>query len=427
MKEHPETGSTNGDHDRGHRPATGGPDRAFRDDRLLWPQLSVFGPTTYEARPHDARASQGNDRVSRGGVATLVRRPLSSEREQAVNGGDEQTSESSTGVLLDDPVLAELLRKADERLSGLEEARRAIRARERARRMQCAVRTAPTTLVVPAQPLVEPRRAWKTVARGAGVVAAAGVAAVAAYLAWPQPEEAPQQEQASAGIAQAQPASPASLVPEDDAVAGLVADSQVNVVAHATVPQVEIREAPEFGAAVTHTLDNPTENGGPLVFLTREVSDDGDWVKVDLPVRPNGTQGWVPRNLVRFTTHTFRIEVSVGQREFRLFRGGEQIMHSPVAIGAQDTPTPGGTFYIKELLKPPDPNTVYGPFAFGLSGFSNALENFAGGEGVIGIHGTDDPNAIGREVSHGCIRLSNDEIVKLVGLLPLGTPVDILA
>ena len=43
--------------------------------------------------------------------------------------------------------------------------------------------------------------------------------------------------------------------------------------------------------------------------------------------------------------------------------------------------------------------------------------------GVIGLHGTNDPSSIGNRESHGCIRLYNRDIEKLVPLLPLGTPV----
>jgi len=74
-----------------------------------------------------------------------------------------------------------------------------------------------------------------------------------------------------------------------------------------------------------------------------------------------------------------------------------------------------------------DPTGPYGPYAYGLSGFSNVLDEFKGGDGVIGIHGTNEPGAIGTDVSHGCIRLRNEAILELVPVLPLGTPVHITA
>ena len=55
------------------------------------------------------------------------------------------------------------------------------------------------------------------------------------------------------------------------------------------------------------------------------------------------------------------------------------------------------------------------------------LDEFNGGDGVIGIHGTNEPEAIGSDVSHGCIRVDNDTITQMAGMLPLGTPVHISA
>ncbi len=100
-------------------------------------------------------------------------------------------------------------------------------------------------------------------------------------------------------------------------------------------------------------------------------------------------------------------------------------LSTDIAVGTGDTPTPYGEFYLAELLEPPDPGGVYGPFAFGLSGFSEVLDSFAGGDGVVGIHGTDDPSALGRDVSHGCVRVLNDVIEDLAARVPLGTPVSI--
>ena len=70
-----------------------------------------------------------------------------------------------------------------------------------------------------------------------------------------------------------------------------------------------------------------------------------------------------------------------------------------------------------------DATSAYGPFALGLSGYSEVLSEFGGGDGQIGIHGTDDPSTIGQAVSHGCIRVPNDVITRLNEVLPLGTPV----
>jgi len=199
-------------------------------------------------------------------------------------------------------------------------------------------------------------------------------------------------------------------------------DPHRSVVAEAVVPAVRVFDEP--GGERTHTLDNPTETGAPLVFL---VEHEGEgWHRVLLPVRPNGSTGWVRDEDVSLAAHRFRVEVELARHRIRVWKAGEVFLKAPIAVGTEDTPTPGGRFYIKELLRPPDPNSIYGAYAYGLSGFSNVYRSFNGGEGVIGIHGTNDPSVIGTDVSAGCIRMTNEDIEKLVPVLPLGTPVDIL-
>ena len=147
------------------------------------------------------------------------------------------------------------------------------------------------------------------------------------------------------------------------------------------------------------------------------------WLRVQLPVRPNGSVGWVRTSDVTLSRHNFHIEVELAAFRLRAYRGTEVILDVPVGVAKENTPTPGGRYYTTELLKPPDPNTVYGTYAYGLSGFSEVLQSFNGGPGQLGIHGTNDPSSIGKRVSSGCIRLRNEDIEKLAGTLPLGVPV----
>jgi lipoprotein-anchoring transpeptidase ErfK/SrfK len=198
----------------------------------------------------------------------------------------------------------------------------------------------------------------------------------------------------------------------------------VFTVAEAAVPEVAVFAEPGGAGEPAHRLAHPTEVGAPLVFLVEE--RQGDWLRVLLPVRPNGSQGWVRATEVTLSSHPYRIEISLSAFRIKVFEGDTVLLEEPVGIGTGDTPTPGGRYYIKELLQPPDPGGAYGPYAYGLSGFSNQLTSFAGGDGVIGIHGTNDPSALGRQVSHGCIRMSNEGITRLAGILPLGVPVEIL-
>jgi lipoprotein-anchoring transpeptidase ErfK/SrfK len=172
--------------------------------------------------------------------------------------------------------------------------------------------------------------------------------------------------------------------------------------------------------------DATSAPGIPIVFLVKSKSSDR--LEVYLPVRPNGSSGWVRTTDVTVSTVDYRIEVALAEHRIRVYERNEVIVDEPVGVGTTDRPTPGGVYYLKELLKPPKPNGPYGPYAYGLSGFSTVLTSFNGGAGVIGIHGTNDPASIGLDVSSGCIRLNNDVISRLVDDigLPLGTPVEIL-
>lgn len=196
-----------------------------------------------------------------------------------------------------------------------------------------------------------------------------------------------------------------------------------SIVATAIVDRVEAHRSPATDTEVVAALTNPTENGAPLVFQV--LSERQGWVEVLLPIRPNGSRGWLPRSSVELATNPYRIEIDVDTHRLTLWDGGKVRMQAPVAIGTGATPTPIGDFYLTELLQPPDPTGPYGTYAYGLSGYSETLHSFNGGDGVIGLHGTNDPASLGTDVSHGCVRLANETIAELVRILPLGTPVSI--
>ena len=192
-----------------------------------------------------------------------------------------------------------------------------------------------------------------------------------------------------------------------------------STIASATGGSVEVHDGPD-GAVVT-TLSNPQPSGAPLVLLV--VGQEGDWVNVALAQRPNGSTGWVPASAVSLTTTSYSLVASTSTNTLVLYDAGVEKKSFSVATGTGGTPTPTGSFYLTELLAPT--NQGYGPYAYGLSAFSDALNSFGGGPGQIGLHGTDDESSIGQAASHGCIRLSNADISELAGMLPLGTPITI--
>ncbi len=191
-------------------------------------------------------------------------------------------------------------------------------------------------------------------------------------------------------------------------------------VAHVRVRHIAIYRSPRAKHA-SLVLGKRDENGTQRTFLVRATK--GDWVRVFLPTRPNGSQGWVKRRAVRVYTNGYRLVVRLRSNELRLWRGDRLLARYPVALGTRSTPTPRGLYYIVELLQPSKANGSYGPFSFGLSAHSNVLKRFGGGDGRVGLHGTNQPGLIGSDVSHGCIRLRNGAVRRLAKILPLGTPV----
>lgn len=180
---------------------------------------------------------------------------------------------------------------------------------------------------------------------------------------------------------------------------------------------VSVHETP--GGPVVHSFDHPQASGAPLNFLIK--GHEADWLEVYLPTRPNGSTGWIMAGAVEIQEVPFRLEVSTAENRMALYKGEELVREFTVATGTGGTPTPLGTFYLTELMAPT--NEGYGPFAYGVSAYSEVLNDFGGGPGQIGVHGTDDESSIGTAASHGCIRLSNDDITELAGMLPLGTPI----
>jgi L,D-transpeptidase catalytic domain len=194
-------------------------------------------------------------------------------------------------------------------------------------------------------------------------------------------------------------------------------------IAIARVHRLALHRSPARGR-VTMRLRNPTSIGSPLTLLVRKTR--GRWLQAYLPMRPNDSLAWVSRSSVKVVTTSWALGVHLGSHKLIVAREDRVVRRIPIGVGRAVTPTPTGTYFITELLKQPNPNGLYGPYAFGLSAYSGVLQQFGrGGNGQVGIHGTNDPSLVGTDVSHGCIRLRNRDILWLIRQVPLGTPVRI--
>ena len=224
---------------------------------------------------------------------------------------------------------------------------------------------------------------------------------------------------------------PAGVVP--DTVSSLVRARQQSEAGWATYSagpanqsEIPSMDRPVEGRQRTGTgwiFANPSGWNDELTFTVTE--NHGAWLKVLLPVRPNGTEGWIRASDVTLSSTQFHVHIAVNARTLTVFNGDAQVLSTPVVVGKDATPTPRGRFYVTDGVEK-HAGSSYGPWILPLSGFSQALDEFGGGAPVIAIHGTNQPDLAGTAASNGCIRVPGDDtITQMHDQLPQGTPVDI--
>ena len=119
------------------------------------------------------------------------------------------------------------------------------------------------------------------------------------------------------------------------------------------------------------------------------------------------------------------IVVSLEDRKLALVENGEVVKTYSVAVGKPSTPSPTGEFTIaRRVMNPtyhhdgrtvlPGPRNPVGDRWMGLS------------EHGYGIHGTNEPNSIGKAASHGCIRMGKADIEDLYTRVEVGDQVEIV-
>jgi hypothetical protein len=194
------------------------------------------------------------------------------------------------------------------------------------------------------------------------------------------------------------------------------------------VSRATVRARPWSSSRRVGRLRYLTEDGPFEVYpvLSSTVDARGKiWVRVRLPQRPNGRTGWVPRDALG-ALRAVRTHLRVNRATLRatLYRDGRRVWSSRIGIGKPATPTPAGRFWIRTRLRSLRGSPIYGPYAFGTGAYS-VLSDWPGG-GVVGIHGTNEPQLIPGRPSHGCVRVPNAAITRLWRLMPVGTPVRIL-
>jgi lipoprotein-anchoring transpeptidase ErfK/SrfK len=194
------------------------------------------------------------------------------------------------------------------------------------------------------------------------------------------------------------------------------------------VHPVVVRARPNLGAAAVAELDARTPEGtvNAVLRLNRPVRDRRGrlWVHARISGLPGRNTGWVPRHaLGGYTVVDTRLVVDLERYTATLYRAGRPVFRAEVGVGTANAPTPRGNFFVRNELTA-YASAFYGPVAFGTSARSPVLTDWPAG-GFIGIHGTDRPDLLPGRVSHGCIRMRNQDILRLARLMPVGTPLTI--
>ena len=130
-----------------------------------------------------------------------------------------------------------------------------------------------------------------------------------------------------------------------------------------------------------------------------------------------------PRQMKSRAGHK-RVIVSIRDRKLALLDEGRVVKTYSIAVGADESPSPTGEFKI--VSKVTDP-TYYRPGVVITPGPDNPLGNRWLGldKAHLGIHGTNEPQSIGRAASHGCIRMAKPDVEELFSLARVGDTVEI--
>jgi lipoprotein-anchoring transpeptidase ErfK/SrfK len=191
---------------------------------------------------------------------------------------------------------------------------------------------------------------------------------------------------------------------------------------------VAVRSAPRSDARRLTVLRQFRPDYRPQVVLALSQRSDPEsgepsWYRISVPGRPNGRTGWIPAEAADLRPVRELIHIDLSARTLELWSKGRRVLKTRVAVGRPGMETPRGLYYVTWTLVPR--MSVLGKFALETSAYSK-LSEWPGG-GIVGIHGTYEPQLLGQAVSHGCVRVSNRDILRLRTRVGLGTPIQILA
>ncbi len=166
---------------------------------------------------------------------------------------------------------------------------------------------------------------------------------------------------------------------------------------------------------------NPTVFGNTLVYRVIAGQPGDVWAKVFVPARPNGTTAWVQTSQFNWGSSNRMIQINVSNNTVTIFEGSNVLLTTAAVTGKSSSRTPLANGWVEEIMA--GPSSAYGPRLLSLGIFSDSLNSFGGSIPKIALHGTNNPSLMGQYASNGCIRVPNDIINQIAGLMPVGSKV----
>ena len=255
-------------------------------------------------------------------------------------------------------------------------------------------------------------------------------------------------QSANAEPAQAAPA--ASAVPNPQATTATAVPNPQTASQPGTTAPVNVPADAPAGGTFTHTLSakvsrptlhttpggpaftptfngtalpavNPTVFGNTLVYRVIAGQPGDAWAKVFVPARPNGTTAWVQTSQFNWGSSNRMIQINVSNNTVTIFEGSNVLLTTAAVTGKSSSRTPLANGWVEEIMA--GPSSAYGPRLLSLGIFSDSLNSFGGSIPKIALHGTNNPSLMGQYASNGCIRVPNDIINQIAGLMPVGSKV----
>ncbi len=182
------------------------------------------------------------------------------------------------------------------------------------------------------------------------------------------------------------------------------------------------------GVELEYPLYAETVFGNRLALRVEEYDTSGNWARVQIPVRPNGTTAWVQTAFFTEERHDYHITIDVSENLVNVYKGDELLVEQIAVMGRDSRPTPVVRSYIDEKIAGDSLGPAYGSWVLSIAAFSEALGTFGGG-GMpkLALHGTNQPDLMGQYVSSGCVRVPNEIIEFIAERVPVGATVDIIA